>query len=258
MLPNFEDNVYTSQYCEENIYHLAQRMLAQPDSDSRWDINIIFVSNLSRTVALWNQRISSSRDTAVIWDYHVVLTLRGAFAVNRDDEQETWIYDLDTRLPVPCPWEGTYKLDCETLHRLLAWAQPGSYLLYRIRGANFPRPRGLARTIPKSLLWRKICTFIFRGRTATPPRPFGRVVTCRGRTTALPRPLNRVVTFRNHATALIRPRHYFSRSRNRTTAPFQPRRYLPQPHHRALSAASLPSATTPLDRMSLYIYYIYI
>lgn len=105
MLPNFEDNVYTSQYCEENIYHLAQRMLAQPDSDSRWDINIIFVSNLSRTVALWNQRISSSRDTAVIWDYHVVLTLRGAFAVNRDDEQETWIYDLDTRLPVPCPWE---------------------------------------------------------------------------------------------------------------------------------------------------------
>ncbi|KAI6005475.1 N-terminal glutamine amidase-domain-containing protein [Pisolithus albus] len=125
MLPDFEDNVYTSQYCEENIYLLARRMLtAQPNIGEEWDINIIFVSNPSRTVpysspsedslwqlnltrrvALWNQRASSSISSAVIWDYHVILALRGAFAADRDDKRGTWIYDLDTRLPVPSHWE---------------------------------------------------------------------------------------------------------------------------------------------------------
>ncbi|KIK21374.1 hypothetical protein PISMIDRAFT_681288 [Pisolithus microcarpus 441] len=105
MLPDIKDNVYTSQYCEENIYLLARRMLAQPNIEEKWDINIIFVSNPSRTVALWNQRASSSIGNAVIWDYHVILALRGAFAADRDDERGTRIYDLDTRLPVPYHWE---------------------------------------------------------------------------------------------------------------------------------------------------------
>ncbi|KAI6124840.1 N-terminal glutamine amidase-domain-containing protein [Pisolithus croceorrhizus] len=105
MLPNFKNNVYTSQYCEENIYFLAQRMLAQPNIEGKWDINIIFISNPSRTVALWNQRASSSIYNAVIWDYHVILALRGSFAADRDDERGTWVYDLDTRLPVPYHWE---------------------------------------------------------------------------------------------------------------------------------------------------------
>ncbi|KAI6036065.1 N-terminal glutamine amidase-domain-containing protein, partial [Pisolithus microcarpus] len=80
-------------------------MLAQPNIEEKWDINIIFVSNPSRTVALWNQRASSSIGNAVIWDYHVILALRGAFAADRDDERGTRIYDLDTRLPVPYHWE---------------------------------------------------------------------------------------------------------------------------------------------------------
>ncbi|KAI6103554.1 N-terminal glutamine amidase-domain-containing protein [Pisolithus sp. B1] len=101
-----ENNVYTSQYCEENIYFLAQRMLAQPNIEGKWDINIIFISNPSRTVTYINsRRASSSIYNAVIWDYHVILALRGSFAADRDDERGTWVYDLDTRLPVPYHWE---------------------------------------------------------------------------------------------------------------------------------------------------------
>ncbi|KAI6039945.1 N-terminal glutamine amidase-domain-containing protein [Pisolithus marmoratus] len=105
MFSSVEDDVYTSQYCEENIYLLAQRMLAQLNIESKWDINVIFISNSRKTVALWNQRASSSIDNAVIWDYHVILTLRGAFAADQDDQGGIWIYDLDTRLPVPCHWD---------------------------------------------------------------------------------------------------------------------------------------------------------
>jgi len=113
-------SVYTSCYCEENVYLLAEAFSARKDADIGWpwDIYIVFISNPGKTVALWQQK---AREDVVVWDYHVVLVLRaqtpsrsevrtrGARADDKSDgtpSQQTWVYDFDTRLPLPCPWLG--------------------------------------------------------------------------------------------------------------------------------------------------------
>lgn len=37
---------------------------------------------------------------AVLWDYHVVLLL-----VSKQTPQQSLVYDFDSRLPMPCPFE---------------------------------------------------------------------------------------------------------------------------------------------------------
>ncbi|KIM59222.1 hypothetical protein SCLCIDRAFT_126591 [Scleroderma citrinum Foug A] len=103
MLPDSQDNIYTSNYCEENIYLLIQRFLAQPEINKHWSVYAVFISNQTKTVALWQQKAAITRDKAVIWDYHVILALRG-FLDEGTPARGTWIYDLDTLLPVPCYW----------------------------------------------------------------------------------------------------------------------------------------------------------
>jgi len=44
------DAVYTSCYCEENIYLLAQTFSEDPDIVGTWDIFVVFISNYNRTV----------------------------------------------------------------------------------------------------------------------------------------------------------------------------------------------------------------
>jgi hypothetical protein len=74
-------------------------------------------------VALWNQKLAGSADSAVVWDYHVVLILRlgsdkGArgetadctATVGPERDLQTWIYDYDTILPKPCPWKGASSM----------------------------------------------------------------------------------------------------------------------------------------------------
>jgi len=76
-------------------------------------------------VALWNQRVGLSRDMPVIWDYHVVLALRERPQVHSQWQsccltrgRDTWIYDLDTCLPIPCHWneyvDQTFPLGTDT------------------------------------------------------------------------------------------------------------------------------------------------
>ncbi|KZT11633.1 uncharacterized protein LAESUDRAFT_720886 [Laetiporus sulphureus 93-53] len=116
------DSVYTSCYCEENIYLLAQAFAAQAEADSgwSWDAYVVFISNDGKTVALWNSK--ADRDV-VVWDYHVVLVLRSRERSADDETHEeapdidgaadnmlnsegsgAWVYDFDTRLPNPCRW----------------------------------------------------------------------------------------------------------------------------------------------------------
>ncbi|GBE82628.1 hypothetical protein SCP_0410130 [Sparassis crispa] len=110
------DSVYTSCYCEENVYLLAQAFTARKETerDWRWDVYAVFVSNPGKTVALWKQK---ARDDIVVWDYHVVLVLRPTPPLARGravDELKfsnpevhgpgAWVYDFDTLLPVPCSW----------------------------------------------------------------------------------------------------------------------------------------------------------
>lgn len=78
---------YTSQYCEENVWHLCQ-----DPSVAAEDAHIVFVSNAGRACPLWMQRASPSEREPVIWDYHVVL-------LGRLDGWQIW--DLDSRLPCP-------------------------------------------------------------------------------------------------------------------------------------------------------------
>ncbi|KAF8121919.1 N-terminal glutamine amidase-domain-containing protein [Boletus edulis] len=117
-LPDCSNPVYTSCYCEENIYWLVKRFLTPSGDQQQWDVFAVFISNPARTVALWNQRVGSSRDTAIIWDYHVILALRERGQVHSPG-RDTWIYDLDTCLPIPCHWSvyvgQTFPLGLDTL-----------------------------------------------------------------------------------------------------------------------------------------------
>ncbi|XP_012673954.1 protein N-terminal glutamine amidohydrolase isoform X2 [Clupea harengus] len=91
--PSKEDCVYTSCYCEENIWKLCEYIKAQPQHCIQ-DVYAVFISNERRMVPLWKQK-SCRRDQPVVWDYHVILLHTG--------NRESYVYDLDTTLPFPCP-----------------------------------------------------------------------------------------------------------------------------------------------------------
>lgn len=79
---------YHAFYCEENVYHLAR----EPDLAGRRR-EVVFISNATRSVAMWNQRAAGGRGRVLLWDYHVVLLV-----------QDPWeIWDLDTLLGFPLP-----------------------------------------------------------------------------------------------------------------------------------------------------------
>ncbi|CAB4389372.1 unnamed protein product [Rhizophagus irregularis] len=85
MLPDFSDKklIYTSCYCEENIYHLCKEL---DDIKNKFDSYVCFISNEYLTVPLWKQRASKYSDGMIIW-------------IN--------VYDLDTTLSFPCDF-STY------------------------------------------------------------------------------------------------------------------------------------------------------
>ncbi len=79
---------YQPFYCEENIWHLA--------GDARvgeGERAVLFISNPAATVALWSQ-CAGGDDGLVVWDYHVVLVVRGPNGAH--------IWDLDSSLGLPC------------------------------------------------------------------------------------------------------------------------------------------------------------
>ncbi len=79
---------YCPCYCEENIWHLARKLLRSGD-----ELRVIVISNITGQVALWQQKKSQAKDLPVIWDYHVILTAKTA--------QLTTIWDFDSSLPFP-------------------------------------------------------------------------------------------------------------------------------------------------------------
>lgn len=79
-----QEHIYTSCYCEENIYHLARLF---PDSYT------VIISNRDRTVPFWSNKLridQGSEDGHIIWDYHVVLI------------KEDKIWDFDSAVSFPC------------------------------------------------------------------------------------------------------------------------------------------------------------
>ncbi|XP_051246935.1 protein N-terminal glutamine amidohydrolase [Dicentrarchus labrax] len=88
-----ENCVYTSCYCEENVWKLCEFVRTEQTA-SLDELFVVFISNENRMVPLWKQK-SGRRDQPVIWDYHVVLLQVGL-------QSDSLVYDLDSELPFPC------------------------------------------------------------------------------------------------------------------------------------------------------------
>ncbi|KAI7868560.1 N-terminal glutamine amidase-domain-containing protein [Spinellus fusiger] len=84
--------VYTSHYCEENIYQLC-KTVQEKNSALLKDLTVIFISNEQRSIPLWKQNMCRN-EWPVIWDYHVILHCRTSVT--------SVIYDFDTVLQFPC------------------------------------------------------------------------------------------------------------------------------------------------------------
>lgn len=80
------EHPYTPLFCEENIWQLARRLLAEgtpPD-----DLWVLFFSNPDKQLVMLKQQRSGEYGY-VVWDYHVVL------------QAADMIYDFDTTLQFP-------------------------------------------------------------------------------------------------------------------------------------------------------------
>lgn len=78
---------YTALFCEENIWHLAKSLTHKGAREE--DLTILFISNSTQSVAIFNQK-SGLKNEPVVWDYHVVL-------LNKADDHYI-IYDFDSKL----------------------------------------------------------------------------------------------------------------------------------------------------------------
>ena len=85
-----ENCLYTSCYCEENVWQLCHIIKSNSLLN---DVSVIFISNEGKSVPIWRQRATQYGDECqglVIWDYHVVLAFK-----------DLLIFDLDTDLEYP-------------------------------------------------------------------------------------------------------------------------------------------------------------
>lgn len=81
--------LYTSHYCEENVWHLCQHSKL-----TSYKKKVVVISNLQNSWVMWQQRISAQSNQPVLWDYHVIL-------LTYDSRWLVW--DMDTRLAFPSP-----------------------------------------------------------------------------------------------------------------------------------------------------------
>ncbi|XP_062343344.1 protein N-terminal glutamine amidohydrolase [Osmerus eperlanus] len=91
--PPIDDCVYTSCYCEENVWKLCEHIRTQSQTPLQ-EVYSVFISNDRKMVPLWKQK-SSKEDEPVVWDYHVILV--------HHSQRSSYVYDLDSTLPFPCP-----------------------------------------------------------------------------------------------------------------------------------------------------------
>nr|XP_038040057.1 protein N-terminal glutamine amidohydrolase-like isoform X1 [Anas platyrhynchos] len=101
---------YTGCYCEENVWKLCDYIRSRGERPVE-EFYAVFISNERRMVPLWKQK-SGHGDEPVVWDYHVIL-------LRVSSGEQNFIYDLDTELPFPCPFDGysteAFRLD-DSLH----------------------------------------------------------------------------------------------------------------------------------------------
>ena len=116
--PKQEECVYTSCYCEENVWKLCEQF--QKRGGDTKQLYAVFISSHERQTALWNLKCGGTADFQ-LWDYHVILiksapsgressqsttdTVTGV----RGHESESLVYDLDTSLPFPVSFNQYVK-----------------------------------------------------------------------------------------------------------------------------------------------------
>ncbi|NXS51246.1 NTAQ1 amidohydrolase, partial [Brachypteracias leptosomus] len=81
---------------EENVWKLCDYIRSQ-DQYPLEEFYVVFISNDRRMIPLWKQK-SGHGDEPVVWDYHVIL-------LHVSSGEQNFIYDLDTVLPFPCPFD---------------------------------------------------------------------------------------------------------------------------------------------------------
>uniref|UniRef100_A0A1A7YPB5 Protein N-terminal glutamine amidohydrolase n=2 Tax=Iconisemion striatum TaxID=60296 RepID=A0A1A7YPB5_9TELE len=125
--PSREFCVYTSCYCEENVWKLCEFVKTERTAPLE-QLFVVFISNDNRMVPLWKQK-SGRADHPVIWDYHVIL-------LHVDTQSEVLVYDLDSELSFPCSLRlyGTQALRSDRhikpeYHRKLRVIPAESFLL---------------------------------------------------------------------------------------------------------------------------------
>lgn len=100
IFPSKAECLYTSCYCEENIWWLCKHVKKRaPNHLSR--LSVLFISNPNKSVPIWEQKSQTNSEYPVVWDYHVVLMLYCSNTDNDDDTNVYYIYDFDTKLPFP-------------------------------------------------------------------------------------------------------------------------------------------------------------
>lgn len=101
---------HAAQFCEENVWWLAQALI--DDGIDAELLHALVFSNPWEHIVLLNQRQAES-NRALVWDYHVVL--------EGQIDDRAWIFDLDSRLPLPTPAEQYFA---ETFPKQLALPEP--------------------------------------------------------------------------------------------------------------------------------------
>ncbi|XP_015122541.1 protein N-terminal glutamine amidohydrolase [Diachasma alloeum] len=86
------DCVYTSCFCEENVWKLCQDVATRHTAELQ-HCYVAFISNEDRRVPLWRQREGKDEDQVIVWDYHAIL-------IYAPDERAV-VYDLESALPFP-------------------------------------------------------------------------------------------------------------------------------------------------------------
>ena len=157
-------------YCEENVWRLAYRKIHQQEkkqqqekqkqqkkkkkitraaaattttrtTTSSFQYHVVFISNPKGCAPLFQQLAASDRDSAVFWDYHVILLEQENNSTtttindddddnknninnNNDDDQDvtegtttttvltknTLVWDIDSYLPFPCHLEDYIEM----------------------------------------------------------------------------------------------------------------------------------------------------
>eukprot|EP01135_Chromosphaera_perkinsii_P010034 Nk52_evm69s1992 gene=Nk52_evmTU69s1992 len=106
-----ESLIYTSCYCEENIWKLCEHLGETRVSNSEASVLdcagceflVLFISNEGRRVVLLEQRNSQRPDGLVVWDYHCVLVVVKREEGGKVAVHDSVVVDFDTRLGLVTP-----------------------------------------------------------------------------------------------------------------------------------------------------------